>query len=65
MGGAAAPFHSQKGAGERPGKRRGQGAMMIDTMTEFGARVERRLREEPVIWLTTVRDDLLPQPSPV
>ena len=39
--------------------------MLIDTMTEFGARVERRLREEPVIWLTTVRDDLLPQPSPV
>ena len=39
--------------------------MLIDTTTEFGARVERRLREEPVIWLTTVRDDLLPQPSPV
>ena len=39
--------------------------MLIDTTTEIGARVERRLREEPVIWLTTVRDDSLPQPSPV
>jgi PPOX class probable F420-dependent enzyme len=38
---------------------------MIDTTTEFGSRVARRLREEPIIWLTTVRDDFTPQPSPV
>lgn len=35
----------------------------LDLSTEFGARVERRLREELVIWLTTVRADLTPQPS--
>jgi PPOX class probable F420-dependent enzyme len=33
--------------------------------TEFGERVARRLRDEIVIWLTTVRADLTPQPSPV
>ncbi|MGH2532910.1 MAG: TIGR03667 family PPOX class F420-dependent oxidoreductase [Thermomicrobiales bacterium] len=38
---------------------------MIDTSTEFGARVERRLSDEPIIWLTTVRHDGTPQPSPV
>ncbi|MEO7909106.1 MAG: TIGR03667 family PPOX class F420-dependent oxidoreductase [Roseiflexaceae bacterium] len=37
--------------------------MDLDLNTEFGARVERRLREERVIWLTTVRRDLTPQPS--
>jgi PPOX class probable F420-dependent enzyme len=35
----------------------------LDLNTEFGARVERRLRDERVIWLTTVRPDLTPQPS--
>ena len=39
--------------------------MELDTSTEFGARVERRLREELVIWLTTVRPDGRPEPSPV
>ena len=39
--------------------------MAIDTTSEFGSRVERRLRDERVIWLTTVRSDGLPQPSPV
>lgn len=38
---------------------------MIDTTTEFGARVARRLREERIIWLVTVRADLTPQASPV
>jgi PPOX class probable F420-dependent enzyme len=37
----------------------------LDTSSEFGARVERRLREELIIWLTTVREDGTPQPSPV
>ena len=37
----------------------------LDTSTPFGARVERRLREEQIGWLTTVRGDGLPQPSPV
>jgi PPOX class probable F420-dependent enzyme len=39
--------------------------MQIDTTTDFGKRVERRLREETVIWLTTVRRDGTPQPTPV
>jgi PPOX class probable F420-dependent enzyme len=38
---------------------------MIDLSTEFGARVARRLEQETVIWLTTVRADSTPQPSPV
>ena len=36
---------------------------MLDTAT--GARAERRLREEGIIWLTTVRSDGLPQSVPV
>jgi PPOX class probable F420-dependent enzyme len=38
---------------------------MFDINTEFGARVAQRLDEESVIWLTTVRDDSTPQPTPV
>jgi len=38
---------------------------MIDTSSEFGQRVERRLRDEQVIWLTTVDGQGMPQPSPV
>jgi PPOX class probable F420-dependent enzyme len=38
---------------------------MLDLNTEFGVRADRRLREEIMIWLTTVRADLTPQPSPV
>ena len=37
----------------------------LDTSTDFGARVERRLREATVIWLTTVGDNQTPHPSPV
>ncbi len=39
--------------------------MLIDTSTEFGQRVERRLREEMIIWLTTVRADDQPIPVPI
>jgi len=39
--------------------------MQLDTSKEFGRRVERRLQEEQIIWLTTLRSDLTPQPSPV
>src|SRR6478672_6472584 len=39
--------------------------MQIDTTTDFGKRVERRLREETIIWLTTVRRYGTPQPAPV
>lgn len=39
--------------------------MQIDTTTDFGKRVERRLREERIAWLTTVRRDGTPQPLPV
>ena len=38
---------------------------MFDTSTEFGKRVERRLKEERIIWLTTVDADNRPQPRPV
>lgn len=33
--------------------------------TDFGRRVDSWLRDEVLIWLTTVRADGLPQPSPV
>jgi PPOX class probable F420-dependent enzyme len=38
---------------------------MIDTSTAFGARAERRLREEVIAWLVTVRTDGTPVPVPV
>lgn len=37
----------------------------IDTSTDFGKRVERRLRDESVAWLTTVDGSGRPFPSPV
>lgn len=36
-----------------------------DPNTPFGQRVRRRLREEQVIWITTVSADGTPQPNPV
>ena len=36
-----------------------------DSSTPFGERVARRLRDEPVIWLTTVDAKGTPQPTPV
>jgi PPOX class probable F420-dependent enzyme len=38
---------------------------MLDTTTEAGGRSERRLREEEIAWLTTVRADGQPQSVPV
>lgn len=38
---------------------------MIEMKTEFGARVERRLHDEAIAWLVTVRADGTPQASPV
>jgi PPOX class probable F420-dependent enzyme len=38
---------------------------MIDISTEIGANAVRRLNEEQIIWLTTVRPDGMPQPTPV
>lgn len=38
---------------------------MFDTATGTGARAQRRLREESIAWLTTVRSDGMPQPVPV
>jgi PPOX class probable F420-dependent enzyme len=38
---------------------------MLDTSTEFGARAQRRLRNETLAWLTTVSRDGTPQPNPV
>jgi PPOX class probable F420-dependent enzyme len=41
-------------------------AMILpDPKTPFGERVDRRLREEVVIWLTTTNADGTPQPTPV
>jgi PPOX class probable F420-dependent enzyme len=40
-------------------------SLTIDTSTEFGAQVARRLESEPIGWFTTVRPDGLPQPAPV
>ncbi len=41
------------------------GTFTIDTTTDFGARVARRLQDERIVWLTTVRADGRPEPSPV
>jgi hypothetical protein len=38
---------------------------MIDESTEFGARVARHLREEMLVWLTTVTPSGAPLPRPV
>src|SRR5918992_1573107 len=40
-------------------------AIKIDTSTEFGVQVQRRLADERIGWLTTVRPDGMPQPAPV
>jgi PPOX class probable F420-dependent enzyme len=38
---------------------------MIDLSTEFGQRVQRRLKGEQIFWLTTVSSDGRPHPRPV
>src|SRR6202012_1217550 len=38
---------------------------VIDEGTEFGTRIARRLREESVVWLTTVTPAGAPLPRPV
>jgi PPOX class probable F420-dependent enzyme len=38
---------------------------VLDTTTEAGGRAERRLREEEIAWMTTVRPDGQPQSVPV
>ncbi|HSR23675.1 MAG TPA: TIGR03667 family PPOX class F420-dependent oxidoreductase [Candidatus Eisenbacteria bacterium] len=39
--------------------------VLPDPSTPFGERLRGRLRDEPVLWLTTVGDDGTPQPNPV
>ncbi|HEY0814846.1 MAG TPA: pyridoxamine 5'-phosphate oxidase family protein, partial [Pseudonocardia sp.] len=39
--------------------------VLPDPSTDFGARVARRLAEEPVAWLTVVDGAGAPQPAPV
>jgi PPOX class probable F420-dependent enzyme len=39
--------------------------MQIDSSTPFGQRVNRRLDEALIAWLTTVRRDGTPEPSPI
>jgi PPOX class probable F420-dependent enzyme len=41
------------------------GGVMIDLSTEFGQRVQRRLKGEQIIWLTTVGKDGRAHPRPV
>ena len=38
---------------------------LSDPSTPFGDRVRRRLRDDLLVWLTTVDDDGTPQPNPV
>jgi PPOX class probable F420-dependent enzyme len=38
---------------------------MLDFSTRFGRHVNRRLRQEKIIWLTTVDSNNTPQPRPV
>jgi PPOX class probable F420-dependent enzyme len=38
---------------------------MIDLTTRFGRKVKRHLKQEYVVWLTTIGSDLSPQPRPV
>jgi PPOX class probable F420-dependent enzyme len=38
---------------------------MIDLTSDFGKRVEERLKQEQVLWLTTVSQSGTPQPNPV
>ncbi len=38
---------------------------MIDLTTKFGRKVKRHLKQEYVVWLTTIGADLSPQPRPV
>lgn len=38
---------------------------MVDFSTRFGRHVNRRLRQEKIIWLTTVDSNNTPQPRPV
>lgn len=40
-------------------------AALPDPSTSFGERVRRRLREEEVLWITTVDQGGIPQPNPV
>jgi PPOX class probable F420-dependent enzyme len=39
--------------------------VLPDTSTEFGARVQRRLRDELIAWLTLVDPRGTPQPAPI
>lgn len=40
-------------------------AVFPDTASPFGERVARRLRDEHVVWITTIGADGTPQPNPV
>jgi len=46
-------------------RHRYRGGVLIDEGSELGARVARRLREETVVWLTTVAPSGAPLPRPV
>src|SRR3954451_17086671 len=50
---------------EERGRGRAYDRVVIDEATEFGARVARHLRDDIVVWLTTVTPRGAPLPSPV
>jgi PPOX class probable F420-dependent enzyme len=51
-----------RAATESPG---GTMPITIDTSTEFGAQVARRLNDDRIGWVTTMRPDGTPQPAPI
>jgi PPOX class probable F420-dependent enzyme len=40
-------------------------SITIDTCTEFGAQVDRRLTDDRIGWFTSMRPDGTPQPAPI
>jgi PPOX class probable F420-dependent enzyme len=56
-----APYKVSYGTKSRVAK----GEAVLDTTTEAGRRAQRRLHEEKIAWLTTVRADGQPQSVPV
>ena len=56
--------HDEEDRAER-GHRQNYDRPVIDEGTEFGARVARHLREDVVVWLTTVTPSGAPLPAPV
>ncbi len=65
--------HVARSSAKTPHERRRQASKLLyvqqrvfpDPTTPFGKRVQRRLRDDVAVWLTTVGADGTPQPNPV